>query len=179
MFAGLLVRIYKPLKIEIDTPKPFFSTQLNINVLKYQCKIQIIFWNSINVGHMILTRHTTLRRSMTRFFCKQRYFLTQPQCCLTFSWIELQVLLRCCLIYITIIILRHILYLVYLCPCLGLNQFMSYLCDSFFFFFNFQPHFQCHWSHNAIKANALVFSTFFRMSCLLLFLVHNVDEESK
>ena len=26
-------------------------------------------------------------------------------------------------------ILRHILYLVYFCPCLGLGLFMSYLCD--------------------------------------------------
>ena len=43
-------------------------------------------------------------------------------------------LLRCCLIYITIFILRHILYLVYLCPCLGLGLFMSYLCDLFFVF---------------------------------------------
>ena len=132
MFAGLLVKIYKPLKIEIDTPKPFFSTQLNINVLQYQCKIQIIFWNSINIGHMILTRHSTLRKSMTRFFCKQRY---------SFSWIELQVFFRCCLIYITIMILRHILYLVYLCPCLGLNQFMSYLCDSFFLLLLFSASF--------------------------------------
>ena len=39
-------------------------------------------------------------------------FLTHSQCC--FSWIELQMLLRCCLIRTTI--LRHILCLVYLCP---------------------------------------------------------------
>ena len=41
-------------------------------------------------------------------------------------------LLRCCLIHVTIIILRYILYLVYLCPCLGL--FMFYLCDLFSIF---------------------------------------------
>ena len=35
-------------------------------------------------------------------------------------------LLRCCLIHIIIIILRHILYLVNLCLCLGLGPFMSY-----------------------------------------------------
>ena len=75
------------------------------------------------------------------FFYKQRFFWTQRQCCLTFSWIELQMLLRCCLIHITIIILRHILYLLYLCPCLDLDQFMSYICD---LLFSFQPHFQCH-----------------------------------
>ena len=46
------------------------------------------------------------------FFYKQRLFSTHPHCCLTFSWIELQMLLRCCLKHITIVILRHILYLV-------------------------------------------------------------------
>ena len=42
--------------------------------------------------------------------------------------------LRCCLIDITIIIWRHILYLVYLCPCQRLGLFMSYLLDLFFIF---------------------------------------------
>ena len=64
------------------------------------------------------------------FFYKQRYFSTQLQCCLTFSHIELQMLLRYCLIHITIIILRHILHLVYLCICLDLGLFVS--CDLFF-----------------------------------------------
>ena len=43
-------------------------------------------------------------------------------------------LLRCCLIHISIIILRHFLYLLYLCSCLDLGLFMSYLCDLFFIF---------------------------------------------
>ena len=38
------------------------------------------------------------------------------------------------LIHITIMILRLILYLVYLYPCLGLGLFMSYLCDLFSIF---------------------------------------------
>ena len=37
-------------------------------------------------------------------------------------------------IFITIMILRQILYLVYLCPCLALVLFMSYLWDLFFIF---------------------------------------------
>ena len=32
------------------------------------------------------------------------------------------------------IIQRHILNLIYLCPCLGLGQFLLYLCDLFFIF---------------------------------------------
>ena len=50
---------------------------------------------------------------------------TQSQCCLTFSWIQLQMLLRCCLFYRTIIV--QILYLVHFCPCLDLVLFMLYL----------------------------------------------------
>ena len=65
-------------------------------------------------------------------FYKQRFFSTQPQCCLRFSEIELQMLLRWCLIHIAIITLRQILYIVCLCPCLGLGLVMSYLCDLFF-----------------------------------------------
>ena len=42
--------------------------------------------------------------------------------------------LRCCLIDITIIIWRHILYLVYLCPYQRLVLFMSYLLGLFFIF---------------------------------------------
>ena len=65
-------------------------------------------------------------------------FSTQPQYCLTFSWIVLQMLFRCCLIYISIIIVRHVLYLLYLCPfrrsIYDLGLFMSYMCDVFFIF---------------------------------------------
>ena len=33
------------------------------------------------------------------FFYKQRFFSTQRQCCLTFSWIKPQILLSCCFSY--------------------------------------------------------------------------------
>ena len=71
---------------------------------------------------------------ITCFFYKQRFFSIQPKCCVTFSWIDLQMLLRCCLIHVSMIILRHVLYLLFSCPCLDLGLFMSYLCDLFFFF---------------------------------------------
>ena len=73
---------------------------------------------------------------ITHFFISNAFFVIQPQCCLTFSWIELQMLLRCCLIHKSITIMRRFLYLLYLCPCLDLVLFMSYLCDLFFFFFS-------------------------------------------
>ena len=70
----------------------------------------------------------------TGFFYKQGFFSTQPQCCVICSWIELQMLLRCCLIHIITIVLRGILHVVYLCPCLDLGLFRSYFCDLFFIF---------------------------------------------
>ena len=43
-------------------------------------------------------------------------------------------LLSCCLINISIIIVRHVMYLLYLRPCLDVGLFMLYLCDLFFSF---------------------------------------------
>ena len=70
----------------------------------------------------------------TRFFYKQHCFSPRPHCCLTFSWIQLQTLRRFCLLQITIIVLRHISYLVQSCPWLDLVLFMLYLCDLFLIF---------------------------------------------
>ena len=61
-------------------------------------------------------------------------FSTQPQCCLTFSWTELRMLLRCCLIQTSIVIMRHFSYLLYWCPCLDLGLCILYLCNLFFMF---------------------------------------------
>ena len=52
---------------------------------------------------------------IARFFYKQHFFSTQSQSCLTFSWIQLWMLLRCCLLRITIIMARKIFYLAYSC----------------------------------------------------------------
>ena len=112
--------------------------------------------------------------SYTNTFFISNIFSTQPQCCLTFSWIELQMLLRCCLIHITIIILRHILYLVYLSPCVGLDLRMSYLCDQFFIFsliFIVINH------ATSLKQMHLLFVHFLEYP--LLFLDDNMDEESE
>ena len=59
-----------------------------------------------------------------------------PQCCLIFSWIELEMLLRCCIIHISII-LRRFLYLLYLRKCQDLGLFVSYLFSFFIFIFIF------------------------------------------
>ena len=67
-------------------------------------------------------------------FKSQNYWLQRwTSSCLTFSWTEFQMLFRCCLIHKSIIILRHFLYLLYLCSCTDLGLFMLYLCDLGFF----------------------------------------------
>ena len=63
-------------------------------------------------------------------------------------------LLRCCLIHVSIIILRHFLYLLYLCSCLGLDLFMSYvyvLSSHLFFclFFRIRPIIFGWWKTNS------------------------------
>ena len=98
-----------------------------------------------NFYHMVLTRHSVgkfyssiciLDIVLHAFFYKQRFFSTQPPCCLNFSWIEPQMLLRCCLVHISIIIMIHFLYFLYFYPCVDLDLFMSYLCDPFLPFFS-------------------------------------------
>ena len=68
------------------------------------------------------------------FFYKQRFFSTQPQCCLTFSWIELQMMVRCCLIHTSSIILRHFFIF-------AISRFRSIYVVSVLSIFHFHLHF--------------------------------------
>ena len=79
-------------------------------------------------------------------------------------------LLRCCLTYKTIIILRQILYFVYLCLYLGLGLFISYLSDLNLIYI-VTDHI------TSLKQTHLVFAQFLKY--LLLFLDGKVDEESE
>ena len=114
---------------------------------------------------------TGFQPKYTLFFIWNTLFSTMPHCCLTFSWIGLQVLLRCCLIHISIITLKHFLYLLYLCPCLDLCLFMSNLCDVFFIFiFIF---IMTNIMNTSILVSLLIFQN------MSYFLVHNVDKKCK
>ena len=75
---------------------------------------------------------------------------------------------------VTIIILRPILHLVYLRPCLGLGVFMSYLCILFLFFSLISIVINHITSLNQMY---LFFCLF--LEYLLLFLNDNVDEDGK
>ena len=61
----------------------YFCLHMKIICQRFNVKKPLMFWG--------------IRTWDTSFFYEQRSFSTQPQFCLTFSWIELQMLLRCCL----------------------------------------------------------------------------------
>ena len=83
-------------------------------------------------------------------------------------------LFRCCLIQITIIVLRQIFYLVYLHPCLGLDLFMSYLDILFFTFILIFVVI----NHVTSSKQMYLFSCTF-LENLVLFLDDNIDEEGE
>ena len=132
----------------IKTSKPFKFFWIIILIIKLDFLSKKDAFTEINIS----------------FLYKERFFATQAQCCLTFSWIKLQMLLRCCLIHIPIIVMRHILYLF-----LSMSRPKSIYVVSLWSIFHFQPHFHCHQSYNIIKTDALVFCTFFRMLYLHYF----------
>ena len=61
-------------------------------------------------------------------------FSTQPQCCLTFSRIELQMFLKCCLTHNHHYIETHFAFSIFMPMRLILGLFMLYLYDVFVFF---------------------------------------------
>ena len=134
----------------------------------YLADIDIFSWCWISISLGFFYFHARQFCTAMRFFKKQRFLSTQPQCWLTFSCIQLQMQLRCCLINITIIILRLILYSVYLC----LSQFISYLCDLFFILSVIAVNFI-----TSLQQRHLLFVHF--LEFLLLFLDENMNEESE
>ena len=75
---------------------------------KWGCFIDLFWENTWFKNPVIWLAESIL--VYTRFLYKQHFLSTQPQCCLTFSLIQLQMLLSSCLLYITIIILRHFIF---------------------------------------------------------------------
>ena len=87
------------------------------------------------------------------YFDKQRFFSTQPQCCLTFSWIELQLLLSSCLIHKSIIILKHFIFTIFV----SMSRPRSISVVSMWSFFHFHVHFHYDESYNLINTDTLIF----------------------
>ena len=96
--------------------------------------IFFLHWVSLPRYILIICIHDTLCNVTCVVLVTTHFFISNAFFYLTFSLTELQMLLRCRLINISIIIVRHFLYLLYLCPCIDSGQFISYLCDLFFIF---------------------------------------------
>ena len=149
------------------------SAQIFLAYLKVFFQSSSHFFSFLSFWVRLLLAKNDMMIGLHAFY-KQRVFWTPPQYCLTLSWIELQMLLRRCLIHIAIFVPGHILYLVYLCPCLGLGLLMSYPCDLFFMFILI---FIVINYITSLKQAHLVFVQLLKF--LILFLEDNIDEESE
>ena len=159
---------------------PFHVRYLKNNTLPINLiELTILFRYHLRMMMLLDYTSTVSRRlwqiTYTFFAYKQRFFSTQPQCCLTFSWIQLQMLPRYCLIHISIIILRHFVFTMFtifttFTPRLDLCLFMSVLCDLFLIFI-----FIFILVHRIITWQTCSFAYF--LEYVLLCLDNNVDEE--
>ena len=93
---------------------------------------------------------------VTRFFYKQRSFSTLPQYCLTFSWFELQMLLRCYLIHIRIIIMRHYAEILFILHFFSMSRPRTMYIVSVWSIFHFHLHFHYDQSYNLMNTVILV-----------------------
>ena len=114
---------------------------------------KMFFFGGFYLRILNFVRHT--------LFYKQHVFSSQSQRCLTFSWIQLKMLLRCCLIHITIIILRNIFNI------FGSMSRPNSICLIFITF-----------NYVTLLKHTHLFSVHF-LVYLLSYLDDNVDEESK
>ena len=109
-------------------------------------------------------------KRITRFFYNQSFFSTQTQWSLTFSWICLQILFRCCLIHIAITILRHYTFCIFsIFVSMSKPRSMLYLYDLFFIFNLFFIVID-HLTSFKQTHCSLVFCTFFRISHLIFWM---------
>ena len=90
------------------------------------------------------------------FLVSKAFFQLSISVTWTFSWIKLQMLLRCCLIHVSIVIMRHFLYLLYLCPCLSMSRPRSFPIAFMWSIFHFHLHFHYNLSYNLMNTDALV-----------------------
>ena len=122
-------------RIAINQKKNFeinFSIKCTSKTKLWENRVNIFFflWGSQKVkNNAFMINNIKLWKNFrnTRFFINNAFFNLASQCCSTFPWI----------LHITIAVLRHILYLVYLCPHPGIVLFMSNLWSIFYF----QPNF--------------------------------------
>ena len=102
--------------------------------------LQFCLFRHIQAFEYVQLDHNDVKFNGPLSLLKYTLFSTQPQCYLTFSRIELQMLLRCCLIHISIIMLRHFLYFLYLCLSRRRPIYVLSMWSNFHFHLNFYTH---------------------------------------
>ena len=103
---------------------------------------------------------------LTRLFYKQGFFLTQSQCCLTFSWVEFQMLLRCCLIHNHHRTLTRLMISLFVSMSRPTSLYVVYMWCDLFFIFSLIFHNQLY---NSIITDTLVFTHFFLEYVTIIF----------
>ena len=108
----------------------------------------LICRKEFNIGHIVLlvkmlyalfhkTETTTFdfreRMEIHTFFISNTFFNSASVLLNFFYELSFKCCLGVCLIHISIILLRHCLYFLHLCPCVVLGLVMSYLCNLFSF----------------------------------------------
>ena len=118
-------------------PLRFRRNQTELNANKTNFHLFQTAFKYLEIFHVAL-KATVIRNYFiaNTFFgwsrqVKETVYFNSAAVLLNFSWIELQMFLRCCWLRISITMLLHLLYL---CPFLDLGLFMPYLYDLFFIF---------------------------------------------
>ena len=142
--------------------KQFFQLYLsNYSIVQYNvrwCNYSLIFLPKTHLWYYLIVLLLFIKWIISkRFFYKQRFFSTQPRCCLTFSWIELQTLLRCCLIYNHHYTETHFTISLFE----SMSKLRSIYVISLWSIFNFQPIFIAINHTDQIKTDVLIFYIFF------------------
>ena len=104
-----------------------FVMKRDIWLLRVSWEVMLVL--TLKASKLHVTLVGKCKKYYTLYFYKQAFFSTQPKFYLTFSWIQLQLLLRSCLILKSIVIMRPLLYLLYLCSSLDTGLFMSCLFE--------------------------------------------------
>ena len=140
--------------VEIQNSKivtAFWRKAVNISNISISILYQYLYQYQYPTTFITLGKYKTWKATgVLPALCKQRFFSTQPQCCLTFTWIELQMFLWCWLIHISISIVRHLIFIAFVFMS---NPRSIYVVSMWSFFFHFHFHF-CY--DNLMSTDTLV-----------------------
>lgn len=121
LFIAICIEWFQPFqKVVVQLfPRKAYRTGIEKHFIEIKLNIQQKLTNLLTISLQVLCSKTSLQLTFTLIrlhtFYNQRFFSAQPHFWSTFSWIQSQILLRCSLVYISIIIVRLFLYYWYIC----------------------------------------------------------------